>query len=113
MTHILCAISGKNECGGVGVKASLEPGKIYVIKVDYAFKTSDDVEAYKSMLEKWAPGCKFLILDRYSDILGAIPAVAPLPWTRFCACIAPDENAGYCSRCGYKVNHSLVASGKV
>jgi len=53
--------------------ASLEPGKLYVIKA--LFKSDEELEKYQAYLHRWAPECRFLILDSRSELMSTIPEV--------------------------------------
>lgn len=55
------------------VIASLEPGKLYVIKVNARFRSMEDFEKFHADLKRHAPECRFLILEKDVDIVEGIP----------------------------------------
>lgn len=60
--------------------ASLEPGKIYVIKTP-RFKREEELDRFAADLRRLVPECRFLILESSCELIGTIPS---LSWLRRC-----------------------------
>jgi hypothetical protein len=59
--------------------ASLEPGKIYVLKA--RLRSEEEAHRLDQVLARQVPECRFLVLDSSMELVGSIPS---LSWLRRC-----------------------------
>lgn len=55
------------------VVGSLEPGKLYVIKLKKRFVCAQDADRFREYLHRFAPECRFIVLDSDCEIMTRIP----------------------------------------